>query len=111
VLKINTNGKSSIVCLHRTFMRKAMAELWAVLQEYEGRGLRRERLFRDRENPLEVYDDVDLTKKFRFPRVTIEHFVREFSPGLQRATNRNQPLTPVQQICAALRYGIAVKYN
>ena len=32
------------------------------------RNLRRNRVFRDRKNPLDMYDDVELYDKFRFRR-------------------------------------------
>jgi hypothetical protein len=34
----------------------------------------RERIFRDRTNPLEIYDDLELIERFRFDRRTILHF-------------------------------------
>ena len=33
--------------------------------------MRRERIFRDRTNPLEIYDDLELLEGFRFDRRTI----------------------------------------
>ena len=35
--------------------------------------MRKERIFRDRTNPLEMYDDLELIEKFRFDRRTILH--------------------------------------
>jgi hypothetical protein len=35
------------------------------------RAMRRERIFRDRTNPLEIYDDLELLEGFRFDRRTI----------------------------------------
>ena len=46
-----------------------MANLVHVLfDDYVDRAYRRERLFRDRQNPLDVYDDVELYERFRFRR-------------------------------------------
>ena len=39
------------------------------------RALRKERLFRDRMNPLEVYDDVEVRRLFRFQRDNIWRLV------------------------------------
>jgi len=81
-----------------------MGELWAVFEEIAfNRAMRRERLFQDRQNPLEVYDDIDLLKKYRLPRVEITRLVEMLSPELQRNTNRNCPLPPILQILTALR--------
>ena len=33
--------------------------------------MRRERIFRNRINPLEIYDDLELIERFRFDRRTI----------------------------------------
>jgi hypothetical protein len=37
------------------------------------RTMRRERIFRDRTNPLEIYDDLELIERFRFER-RFRHF-------------------------------------
>ena len=39
------------------------------------RALRRERLFRDRTNPLDIYDDVEMYKKYRFTRFGCMHLI------------------------------------
>ena len=36
------------------------------MQRYARRRLRRERLYRDRGNPLEVYDEIEIKNLFRF---------------------------------------------
>ena len=51
------------------------------------RPLRRERLFRDRMNPLEKYDDVEIKALFRFKR----HNITQDKP--QKA------LSPLHQVC------------
>ena len=53
------------------------------------RPLRRERLFRDRMNPLEKYDEVEIKALFRFERHT---------------TGRNKALSPLHQVCIFLRF-------
>ncbi|XP_012565740.2 uncharacterized protein LOC101239627 [Hydra vulgaris] len=59
------------------------------------RGLRRERLFRDRTNPLDIYDDVDLYQRI-FPdcdstaalsQPTISKIIRQFSMSLAKRVN------------------------
>jgi hypothetical protein len=45
-----------------------MALLLLIADEQNQHALRRERIFRDRVNPLDIYDDVDLIKRYRMPR-------------------------------------------
>jgi hypothetical protein len=81
-----------------------MGELWVVFEDIAfNAAMRRERLFLDRQNPLEIYDDIDLLKKYRLPRVQIIQLVEMLAPGLQRITNRNNPLPPLIQVLTALR--------
>ena len=62
------------------------------------RALRRERLFRDRNNPLDFYDDVELYNKFRFRRENIFTVIDELADGLRRA-RRLGSLPPSLQVC------------
>ena len=50
------------------------------------RDLRRNRVFRDRKNPLDVYDDVELYDKFRFRPHDILTIVDELLDDLEYAT-------------------------
>ncbi len=68
------------------------------------RGLRRERVFRDRENPLEVYDDEELRRRYRFRRETIVFLVQMIGNMLIHPTRRNHALPPLLQITIALRF-------
>ena len=68
------------------------------------RALHKERLFRDRMNPLEVYDDVEVRRLFRFQRDNIWRLVECLNEKLQYSTGRGQCLPPVIQVCIALRY-------
>jgi hypothetical protein len=45
------------------------------------RAMRRERIFRDRTNPLEIYDDLELIERFRFDRRTILQSAPGAPPG------------------------------
>ena len=44
---------------------------------YWRRQLRRNRVFRDKLNPLDVYDDIELFERFRFGRIDILRIVEE----------------------------------
>ena len=48
-----------------------MANIFVLNFIQQRRALRRERLFRDRVNPLEKYDEVETKMLFRFERVNI----------------------------------------
>ena len=83
------------------------AEMNAILiymQRNRGRNLRRERLFRDRLNPLEVYDEVEIKDLFRFRRCNIIAITDAVRPHLQHKNGRGRALTPIQQVCVALWY-------
>lgn len=68
------------------------------------RGLRRERVIRDRRNPLDMYDDVELHERFRFRRHSLLELIDELRNDLQYDTNRNAALSPELQVLIALRF-------
>ena len=51
------------------------------LQRDTRRGLRRERLYQDRLNPLEVYDEVEVKGLFRFQIEHIQNITAELLEG------------------------------
>lgn len=72
--------------------------LWALclrLQERE-RSLRRQRVFRDRTNRLEVFSDRELSNRYHFPRRTIFDFIQMVNTT-SRPTIRSHP-QPVSSI-------------
>ena len=71
---------------------------------YCRRSLRRERLFGDRLNPLEQYDDVEVKKIFRFERANVLKLVDLLAPHIHHQTGRSLALSPLQQVCVTLRY-------
>ena len=64
---------------------------------------RRERVFRDRTHPLEKYNDL-VYKKFRFHRQFIFELAEEESQDIEFSLLRKGSLTPVLQMCLALRF-------
>lgn len=68
------------------------------------RNFRRERVFRDRRNPLDIYSDSELYDRCRFTRDGLLFIVEMIGDSLSRPTRRNNALTPVEQIFIALRY-------
>ncbi|XP_062600928.1 putative nuclease HARBI1 [Saccostrea cucullata] len=67
------------------------------------RSLRRQRVFRDRTNPLEYYSDIELIQRYRFPRATIVEFVNMVQNRLERPTNRSNPLPVPSMVLSTLR--------
>lgn len=68
------------------------------------RQLRRERVFRDRNNPLDYMDDVDIIDKFRLPRFLILDLCGELRVHLEHLTGRSHAIPPSLQVMVALRF-------
>lgn len=68
------------------------------------RGLRRERIFRDRSQPLELYDDVDMFKRYRFNRAGVIFLIDRLGRHLEHATRRNHAVPANLQVFIALRF-------
>ena len=69
------------------------------------RALRRERVFRDRINPLDIYDDHDFKLRYRFSRVSAMYIIDEITPDLlTRYNNRLHTIPPSLQVLLALRF-------
>lgn len=67
------------------------------------RALRRERVFRDHTNPLEVFDEEEIVAKFRFDRRNILKLTEEISEVIQHPKRRGS-LPPLLQVCLSLRF-------
>ena len=65
------------------------------------RNLRRNRVFRDRKNPLDMYDDVELYDKIRFRRLDILAIVDELLNDfrLPRSTRDKHHKAPCRILC------------
>lgn len=73
--------------------------LWALCLQYackRERSLRRQRVFRDRTNRLEVFSDRELSNRYHFPRRTIFDFIQMVNTT-SRPTIRSHP-QPVSSI-------------
>ncbi|XP_047125574.1 putative nuclease HARBI1 [Hydra vulgaris] len=68
------------------------------------RGLRRGRLFRDRTNPLDIYDAVDLYQRFRFRRASIFYLENLLKTDLQPKSNQSFCVPLIYQVLCALRF-------
>uniref|UniRef100_A0A8C1XYL4 Putative nuclease HARBI1 n=1 Tax=Cyprinus carpio TaxID=7962 RepID=A0A8C1XYL4_CYPCA len=68
------------------------------------RAIRRERVFKDRSNPLEVLSEKELLEKLRFPRHAIQELAIDLEEHLRPETSRNFSISPLLQVCLALRF-------
>lgn len=68
-----------------------------------GRQLRRERRFRDHLDPLDVSDEV-LVTKYRFLRAEIVHLCEQLGPQLERTTLRSHAILVQTQVLLALHF-------
>ncbi|XP_064619460.1 putative nuclease HARBI1 [Lineus longissimus] len=68
------------------------------------RALRRERVFRDRRNPLDIFSDGELLQRYRFSRNGIMFITDLVTPHIEHPTRRSSALLPYQQVLIALQY-------
>lgn len=81
------------------FLREIEDEEAVVLR----RVLRRERVFRDRSDPLAFPDD-HLYERYRFSSDGIRYLCRLLGPRIKHRTARSHALTVEQMVCVALRF-------
>ena len=77
-----------------------------VADEQVRRNLRRQRVFRDRQNPLDFYDDMDIihVHRYRLDRQSIISIIDLVEDSLERPTKRSGSLPASLQVFAALRF-------
>eukprot|EP00745_Piridium_sociabile_P032193 TRINITY_DN54078_c0_g1_i4.p1 TRINITY_DN54078_c0_g1~~TRINITY_DN54078_c0_g1_i4.p1 ORF type:complete len:286 (+),score=33.99 TRINITY_DN54078_c0_g1_i4:34-891(+) len=68
------------------------------------RHFRRERVFRDRTNPFDIYDDVDLFSRYRFRRADIIDLCDVIADDIDHPLPRHGSLPPLSQLMIALRF-------
>ena len=78
--------------------------LQVLLGERLAQGLRRERIFRDRSNPLDKYNDDEMYEHYRFTRRGILHVLDRLAPQLDRQTSRSHAIDGRVQVFMALRF-------
>lgn len=76
----------------------------AILFAIQHAAIRRERVFRDRLHPLDLYDDQQMFKLYRFTRQGCLHIIDRLEDRLAHQTARNHALPPSLQVFVALRY-------
>ena len=73
-------------------------------RHYRSSLMRRERILRDRNNPLDYDDDDRLILNYRLPRTLILYLIDIFQDEVQPQTNRNHEIHPSLQVMIALRF-------
>ncbi|XP_064646164.1 putative nuclease HARBI1 [Lineus longissimus] len=68
------------------------------------RAMRRERIFRDRVHPLEIYNDLQLYQRYRLDRQTILDLVDAVRNYIEPQTDRNHALPADLKVLATLRF-------
>lgn len=66
--------------------------------------IRKDRVFRDRSHPLDIYDDAELIRRYRMPRHCILDLIDTLSTDLEPPTMRSHSIPASLQIFAALHY-------
>ena len=79
----------------------------AAFHHRQRRFLRRNRIFRDRRNPLDAFDDMEMFEKFRFHRENIMTLTEELEPHLIQNGRRGGLLPAILQVCLTLRFFFA----
>lgn len=77
-----------------------MAEIFYAL--YGERSLRKQRTFRDRDDPL-AFPDAELIARYRLPKNELVMLLGLVEDDLRRTTKRNQALLPIHVLCVGLR--------
>ena len=68
------------------------------------RALRRERVFRDRINPLDKYDDTDFRLRYRFSREVVLTIIDDVQEDLQGRLFKASDIPPSLQVLLAMRF-------
>lgn len=71
---------------------------------YGNRAIRRERVFRDRSNPVDVYSDKELYDRCRFDKNGLIYLDELIGEDLQHPTRRSCALSSLNQIFITLRF-------
>ena len=72
-------------------------------EEETSSSMARQRVFRDLNDPLDCYDDLELVRRFRFSRVSISQ-ITELIANYLSFTERSYAASPHLQICVALQF-------
>ncbi|XP_038057592.1 putative nuclease HARBI1 [Patiria miniata] len=68
------------------------------------RAIRRERLFRDRRNPLDSLNDEEILTRYRFTRHGVFQVLERVADELESDTRRSNAISPLMQLLTTLRF-------
>ena len=66
--------------------------------------LRRQRVFRDRLNPMDAYSDFDFIARYRITKYMFVDLLNKISTKLNRSTARSHSIAPTTQLAVALQF-------
>ena len=66
------------------------------------RAMRRDRVFKDRNNPMDYMTDTELVQRFRFTRHSMNDLVDQVAPMIERPTGRSSAIPVHLQVLAQL---------
>ena len=75
-----------------------------LLEIYSSQSLSRQRVFRDRLNPLDVYNDVEFLSRYRVTKHIFVDLEEKISIFLHRSTIRSHPIVSSTQLAVALQF-------
>ena len=81
-----------------------------ISEQEQQESLDRERVFRDRSDPLDFYDDLELVQRFRFSRSAILK-ITELIQNHLNSTDRSHAAHPHVQVCVALQFLASVTFQ
>lgn len=60
--------------------------------------MRRPKVFRPRNSPLDHWDDVDFLKRYRLSKETVVWIIEQIGAEFQTSTTRNHAVVPLEQL-------------
>ena len=84
-----------------------MADLLYGCVGVDGRRERKQREFRSIGLTIDGYTDEELRTRYRFEKESIQYINDLLADNLRRKTNRNYPLSALQQVLIALRFFVS----
>ena len=69
-----------------------------IFDKLQRRDIRKQRVFRDRRNPLDYLTDGEIREKYRLPRFYLLQLVELVRSDLEKPTQRSQPISPTIQV-------------
>ncbi|XP_067145449.1 putative nuclease HARBI1 [Centruroides vittatus] len=80
-------------------------------EHYSSRQLRRERVMRDRNNPMEIYSEDEFRIRYRFSKSGFVRILNRIGDEIKHLDGRGLPLTTEQQLLTALRFYATGSYR